>query len=112
MFFFQFLNGRSRFSYTDYEIAFNNYIEQICNREMDLFNEMDNKDDFLQLLYDLNMICYYDKDKNGNDLYRFCYREREIYNLAPKVKTGVIYGVHYALLKSLNLGKNSLENDF
>lgn len=112
LFFFQFLNGRSRFSYTDYEIAFNNYIEQICNREMDLFNEMDNKDDFLQLLYDLNMICYYDKDKNGNDLYRFCYREREIYNLAPKVKTGVIYGVHYALLKSLNLGKNSLENDF
>ena len=112
LFFFQFLDGKSKFSYEDYESAFNNYINQICTRNMDLFREMDNKDDFLQLLYDLNMICYYDKDKNGNDLYRFCYREREIYNLAPKVKTGVVYGVHYALLKSLNLGKNTLDSDF
>lgn len=112
LFFFQFLDGKSKFSYVDYEIIFNNYINQICTRNMDLFKELDNKDDFLQLLYDLNMICYYDKDKNGKDLYRFCYREREIYNLAPKVKTGATYGVHYALLKSLNLGKNVLDSDF
>lgn len=112
LFFFQFLDGKSKFSYEDYDLAFNNYTNQLCTRNMDLFKEMDNKDDFLQLLYDLNMICYYEKDKNGNDLYRFCYREREIYNLAPKVRTGVVYGVHYALLKSLNLGKNSLNSDF
>ena len=57
--------------------------------------------------YDLNMICYYDKTSDGKEFFRFCYREREIYQLEPKVKIGVTYGVHYSLLKALNLGRNS-----
>ena len=76
-----------------------------------MFEEVVDADSFLQLLYDLNMICYYDKGKNGEDLYRFCYREREIYNLEPKVKLQSKYGVHYALLKALNLGRNDFYSD-
>lgn len=108
IFFFQFLNGKSKFTYAEFELAFKEYTLQVGKKSMEIFEEILEQDDFLQLLYDLNMICYYDKDRNGNDLFRFCYREREIYNLSPKVKTNSIYGVHYALLKALNLGKNTV----
>jgi len=57
------------------------------------------------------MICYYDISSSGIEKFRFCYREREIYNLSPAVKLNSIYGVHYALLKALNLEKNSLPID-
>ena len=104
IFFFQFLDGKSRFDYKEYKCAFEAYQKQVGNRKMGIFEELLDADAFLQLLYDLNMICYYDKDNRGRDLFRFCYREREVYNLSPKVKTDSIYGVHYALLKALNLG--------
>lgn len=104
IFFFQFLDGKSRFDYKEYKCAFEAYQKQVGNRKMEIFEELLDADAFLQLLYDLNMICYYDKDNRGRDLFRFCYREREVYNLSPKVKTDSIYGVHYALLKALNLG--------
>ena len=103
-FFFQFLDGKSRFDYQEFRCAFDTYQKQVGDRKMGIFEELLDADIFLQLLYDLNMICYYDKDNKGRDLYRFCYREREIYNLSPKVKLNSVYGVHYALLKALNLG--------
>lgn len=103
-FFFQFLNGKSKFNYQQYISAFEEYTRQVGNRKMAIFEELLDADAFLQLLYDLNMICYYDKDRFGNDLFRFCYREREIYNLSPQVKIGSVYGVHNALLRALNLG--------
>lgn len=103
-FFFQFLNGNSKFTYSEYRDIFDKYVQQVDKRHMEIFEEVLDPDAFLQLLYDLNMICYYDKDRYGNDLFRFCYREREIYNLAPQVKTDSVYGVHNALLKALNLG--------
>lgn len=103
-FFFQFLDGKSRFDYQEFRCAFDTYQKQVGDRKMGIFEELLDADNFLRLLYDLNMICYYDKDNKGRDLYRFCYREREIYNLSPKVKLNSVYGVHYALLKALNLG--------
>ena len=103
-FFFQFLDGKSKFDYQEYLTAFDAYQQQVGDRKMGLFEEILDANDFLQLLYDLNMICYYEKDRQGRDLFRFCYREREIYNLSPKVKIDSIYGVHYALLRALNLG--------
>ena len=107
MFFFQFLNGKARFSYPEYEKFFKEYVAQVEARNLEKFEELKDKNDFLQLLFDLNMICYYEKLANGDEYYRFCYREREIYNLSPQVKINSIYGVHYALLKALNLGRSS-----
>jgi hypothetical protein len=107
MFFFQLLNGKSKFSYKQFIAYYDEYMEQVSDKKMELFEEILEPDDFLQLLFDLNMICYYDKTSDGKEFFRFCYREREIYQLEPKVKTGVTYGVHYSLLKALNLGRNS-----
>ena len=108
LFFFQFLNGQSKFTYDEYLRAFNEYIQQVSDKNMELFEAILEADDFLQLLFDLNMICYYDKTMDGKSFFRFCYREREIYHLEPKVKIKASYGVHYALLKALNLGRNEL----
>lgn len=107
IFFFQFLNGKSRFTYAEFENSFKEYTSQVSKKNMELFDEIFEQDEFLQLLFNLNMICYYDKTPDGKELFRFCYREREIYQLDPKVKIGVSYGVHYSLLKALNLGRNS-----
>lgn len=107
LFFFQFLNGKSRFNYEEFKKTFDEYIQQVSEKNMEIFDEILDADKFLQLLFDLNMICYYDKTSDGKSFFRFCYREREIYQLEPKVKVGVSYGVHYALLKALNLGKNN-----
>ncbi len=108
MYFFQFLNGKSRFTYEEYTEFYNNFIEQVSNRNLEIFDELLESDKFLQLLYDLNMICYYDVAPNGGEFFRFCYREREIHNLEPKIKLQSKYGIHYALLKALNLGKKSI----
>ncbi len=108
MFFFQFLQGNSRFTYEEFLNVFEKYQKQVADRNMEIIEEILNHDEFLQLIYDLNMICYFDKDFRDLPLIRFCYREREIYNLTPKIKTGAIYGVHHALLKALNLGKNPI----
>lgn len=107
LFFFQFLEGKSKFTYDEFKRSYENYIQQVSDKKMEIFNEILEADEFLQLLFNLNMICYYDKTSEGKSFFRFCYREREIYHLEPKVKIGVTYGVHYALLKALNLGKNS-----
>lgn len=107
LFFFQFLGGKSRFSYDEFREAFNEYFQQVSEKNMELFDEIFDADEFLQLIFDLNMICYYDRTPDGKSFFRFCYREREIYHLEPKVKVDAIYGVHYALLKALNLGRNS-----
>lgn len=107
LFFFQFLNGKSKFTYTEYMNSYTDYTQQVSERNMELIDAILSPDDFLQLLYDLNMICYYDKTHDGKEFFRFCYREREIYHLEPKVKLKSVYGVHYALLKALNLGRNS-----
>lgn len=105
--FFQFLNGKARFSYQEFVSAFRRYIVSVKNRKMSPFLELDDCDKFLQLLYDLNIICYYEKDRNGHEFFRFCYREREIHNLEPQIMTETNYSVHYSLLKALNLGKSS-----
>ena len=106
MFFFQFLNGQSKFTYEEFNSYYQEYLQQVSDKKMELFEAILEPDDFLQLLFDLNMICYYDRTPDGKEFFRFCYREREIYLLEPKVKIGVTYGVHYSLLKALNLGRN------
>ena len=98
------MDGRSKFNYQQYTSAFEEYIRQVGNRKTAIFEELLDADAFLQLLYDLNMICYYDKECFENDLFRFCYREREMYNLSPQVKIDSVYGVHNALLRVLNFG--------
>ena len=43
-------------------------------------------------------------DTEDKPYFGWCYRERTPSNISPKVKTGVRYDSHYAVMKALDLG--------
>lgn len=102
--FFQFLKGRSRFSYDRYIAAFSAFSEFLSNSSVQPPGFCNSADEFLQFLYDLNIVCSI-RDTNAGPFFGYCYRDRSPSNIAPKVLTGVRYDVHYGLMKALNLGK-------
>ena len=67
---------------------------------------MNTPNDFLQFLFDLNVICYVEWTEERKSFIHWCFKDRTYGNISPQVKSGVEYQVFYGLLKSLNLGKN------
>ncbi|WP_320051735.1 P-loop ATPase, Sll1717 family [uncultured Acetobacteroides sp.] len=103
--FFQFLDGKIEFKYDEYVLAYRQFEEYLlanCKNSIPEFVE--SVDGFLQFLYETNIICYVE-DYETEPLFRFCYRERSIANISPKVKTNERYIIHYGLAKELNVGK-------
>ena len=62
---------------------------------------MHSTNEFLQFLYDLNLLCYIERPKEGKAHFHWCFKERNYSNISPKVKTEVEYQVFYGLNKSL-----------
>lgn len=103
--FFQYLHGNSRFTYDEYLTAFTEY-DAFLTRNMPAKPSFcDTADNFLQFLYDLNVICYI-IDVEPEPFFSFCYRDRTPSNIAPKVRGGVRYDVHYGVRKALDLGRH------
>jgi len=61
--------------------------------------------DFLQFLFDLNVICYYEQTEDNKLFFHWCFKDRSYANISPKVKTRVNYQVFYGLAKALNVGQ-------
>jgi len=102
--FFPYLKGASRFSYQLYKSAFDLYHDFITRNNYAIPAFCDNEDNFLQFLYNHNIICYIDDTTKGGFI-RWCYREREYGNISPKVRTHTVYLIHYGMLKAFNTGK-------
>nr|WP_222943276.1 funZ protein [Shewanella algae] len=102
--FFQYLNGKSRFTYEQYLEAFRNYIDYFESNQLSRPGYCESPDIFLQFLYETNVIGYV-VDTDDKPHFGWCHRERTTSNIAPKVKSGVRYEAHYAVMKSLDLGK-------
>ena len=103
--FFQYLDGKIEFTYEEYVTSykqFENYLLANCKNNIPEFVE--SVDGFLQFLYETNIICYIE-EYASEPLFRFCYRERSIANISPKVKTQEKYFIHYGLAKELNVGR-------
>jgi len=103
--FFQYLEGHSRFDYSDFLKAFGNYKEFLKRNMKREPPFCETPDIFLQFLYDLNIICGV-ADTGGEPFFCWCYRERSPSNIAPTVRTNIRYEVHYGLMKALDLGKH------
>ncbi len=103
--FFAYLNGKHKFSYDEYNLAYQSYLEALgrASQSMPLF--MNEADEFLQFLYELNVISYVEYTEDSNDFIHWCFRERSYSNISPKVKPGHSYEIFYGLRKALNLGK-------
>jgi len=101
--FFNFLNGKAEFTYNDYLEAYHNFVDYILEKRESIPEFVETDEKFIQFLYDTNVICYIEETEI-EPLFRWCYRERSISNISPKVKLTVKYRVHKGLLKELNLG--------
>jgi hypothetical protein len=102
--FFEYLNGKSKFSYEEYISAYQNFVKYLDTNSIKRPKFFETQDIFLQFLYELNVIFYIEK-LAGGDFIRLCLRERNPTNISPKVKTHQTYQVHYGLIEALNLGK-------
>lgn len=103
--FFEFLNGRDKFNYTVYLQAFGALKSHIKTISVESPNFMSTANDFLQFLYDLNIICYIERTEQHKPFIHWCFKDRNYSNISPKIKTGQEYEVFYGLAKALNLGK-------
>jgi hypothetical protein len=100
--FFEYLKGHTRFSYDEYNTAFRETARYLKSSRLPVF--MDSAETFLQFLYDLNMISFIEQTEDGNNLVRWCFRERSYSNIAPKVKVSARYEIHYGMARALNIG--------
>lgn len=102
--FFSFLNGKAEFTYETYSEAYDEYTENLIDNFEEIPEFTEKKETFLQFLYDTNILCYIENTAQGDMFFRWCYRERNLSNICPKVRLGVRYKIHYGLLKALNVG--------
>lgn len=103
--FFEHLAGKDSFDYGGYINAFNKLQEYVRSISAQSPKFMSSANDFLQFLFDLNVICYIEKTEDGKSFFHWCFRDRSYANISPKVKTDVKYQIFYGLAKALNVGK-------
>ena len=94
----------SKFSYDEYLVAYNKHTEYILNNAKELPKFIEDPKEFLQFLYDCNIIAAVEGD---GDFFHFSYREKSTTNIAPEVIYGknVSYRFHYGLYKKANFGR-------
>lgn len=103
--FFEFLKGKDKFTYDQYCCAYDEMVDYLKSVDRSTPQFMHSRNEFLQFLYDLNVICYLERPKEGKALIHWCFKERNYSNISPKVKTELEYQVFYGLAKALNLGR-------
>ncbi len=111
--FFEYLSGKDKFDYEYYLNAFEKLLNHIESVASDRPKFMATANDFLQFLFDLNIICFMERtEDNHQPFIHWCFRDRSYANISPKVKTGVEYQIFYGLAKALNVGKEFKEKKF
>lgn len=103
--FFSHLNGNYRFTYDFFLNAFNNMKSELLESSKEPPQFMSSANDFLQFLYELNIISSIEEAENTNkSVVRWCFRERTQANLFPKVRVGARhFEIFYGLRKSLQV---------
>lgn len=105
--FLSLFKGHAEFNYDYFKSAYIDFSQYVLEKANELPEFIDTDDMLLQFLYSANIICYIEPNQYGEPLFRWCYRERSISNLSPKVAYNKKYRFHYGLLKDLNLGSYS-----
>ncbi|MCX7093741.1 MAG: hypothetical protein NTY50_09885 [Methylobacter sp.] len=103
--FFEFLSGKNKFNYNFYTSAYDKLMLHITSISASQPKFMATANDFLQFLFDLNIICYTEQAEDHKPFFQWCFRIRSYANISPKVKTNVEYQIFYGLAKALNVGK-------
>lgn len=109
--FFQFLQGKSRFSWRDFTRAFHEYGLSNVKKKLTIKELTSGPEEFLQFLYSMNVIGYDEtsRDKLANFVH-WCFRDRSSVALNPKIPANLgasterPYSVHPGLVRALKLG--------
>ncbi len=103
--FFEFLDGKNRFDYDFYCQSYDKLRAHIDSLRETPPKFMATANDFLQFIFDLNVICFIERAEDRKDFFHWCFRDRSYANISPKVKTHAEYQIFYGLAKALNVGK-------
>lgn len=102
--FFEYLDGNHKFDYSKYLSAYADFMKFLTGQQRFAPDFMETAEDFLQFLYDQNILSYIEQTEDGRFI-RWCFIERSPSNISPKVKTHADYEIHYGLANALNTGK-------
>ncbi|MBI6557469.1 hypothetical protein YA0850_34655, partial [Pseudomonas veronii] len=103
--FFELLEGDTRFDYKSYLAVHAKLVKFIKTTGKPIPQFMDTPIQFLQFLYELNVICYVEDVEGHKPFIHWSFRDRSYSNFSPKVKEGVRYEIFYGLSRAVNSGK-------
>ncbi|NOI60413.1 P-loop ATPase, Sll1717 family [Vibrio coralliilyticus] len=107
--FFELLQGSTRFNYEEYLDYHESLISYINTTGRPIPNFMDSANQFLQFLYELNVICYVEDVDGHKPMIHWCFRDKSFSNFSPKVKEGVRYEIFYGLTRAVNAGRKRIK---
>lgn len=106
--FFEFLNGKATFTYDEYIDAYEEFGNYVETNDRNIPTYLETSSNFLQFLYDMDIICYFLENEDTTQQIHWSFRERNYSNLNPRIQEGVKYMIHYGLQKALNSRKKYL----
>ena len=62
-------------------------------------------EEFLQFLYELNIVSYIERTEYDEPFIHWCFKDRTYSNISPKVKLNKEYDLFYGMSKALNTGR-------
>ncbi len=96
----------SQFTYDEFLEKYNEYVNYILETATDIPKFVEEPKEFLQMLYDSNVIAAIENIGN-KQYFHFSYREKSATNISPEVLYGknISYKFHYGLYKKANFGR-------
>lgn len=115
--FFQYLDGKSEFTYEQFCGAFQRFKKWINGEHLHAVEYLRDPEALLQFFYDVNVIGYTEAMQSnpvGNTpasstFVHWAYRERTLIDIAPQVKTSGLLNVNPGISKALDIGRRAQE---
>lgn len=103
--FFQFLDGKIEFNFSDFSKAYTSFIQWAKGESFTATEYLRDSQILLQFFYDVNLIGYQEQGAmTGERFIHWSYRERSLNNLAPQVKTSGNLLINPGVAKSIDIG--------
>ncbi len=110
--FFQYLDGKSRFTITEFQDAFQRFKGWIRGESIKATEYLRDPEALLQFFYDVNVIGYSESAATDHEMFfHWSYRERSLNNIAPKVKSTGVLILNPGISKALDIGKQMSPKD-
>lgn len=106
--FFQYLDGKSRFSLEDFRVAHSKFSAWAKGEEIKAKEYLRDPEALLQFFYDVNVIGYREDTTDEKEkFFHWSFRERSLNNFAPKVKNANSLIINPGISKALDIGKQT-----